>query len=69
MAIKIETIQRKFTYQGVNLPDPNPAATIPDVQSIFAATHPEIANAAIDGPKVTGSVHTYTFVKSVGEKG
>lgn len=69
MPIKTETIIRKFTYNGVDLPDPNPTLSVTDVQSILANTHAEIANAAVDGPNVKGNVHTYTFVKSVGTKG
>jgi PRTRC genetic system protein C len=69
MPIKIENIVRKFTYNGVDLPDPNPALNVNEVQGVLANTHPELANAAIDGPKAKGNVHTYTFVKSVGEKG
>ena len=69
MAVKVSATVRKFTYNGVNLPDPNPALPINEVQGIFAHSHPEIANAAIDGPVVKGNVQTYTFVKSVGTKG
>ena len=69
MALTIAPIQRKFSYNGVNLPDPNPALGIDQVREIFTATHPEIANAAIDGPILKGDTHTYTFVRSVGTKG
>ena len=69
MAIKVESITRKFSYNGVDLPDPNPSLGIDAVREVFAQSHPEIANAAIDGPVTKGSVHTYTFVRSVGEKG
>jgi len=69
MALTAQPIVRKFKYNGVDLPDPNPALGIDGVRDILANTHPEIANAAIDGPTVKGEVHTYTFVKSVGTKG
>jgi PRTRC genetic system protein C len=69
MALTASPITRQFTYHGVNLPDPNPAATVDAVRDIFAQTHPEIANAAIDGPTQKGAVQHYTFVKSVGTKG
>ena len=69
MPIKVETLTRKFIYNGTELPDPNPAAGIEAVRDVLAQTHPEIANAAIDGPKQVGAVQTYTFVKSVGTKG
>jgi len=39
------------------------------VRDLLSHAHPEIANAAIDGPKVQGATHAYTFVASVGEKG
>ena len=69
MALTVQTIVREFTYNGVKIPDPNPAAGIEAVRDILTHTHAEIANAAVDGPKVNGNVHTYTFVKSVGTKG
>jgi len=69
MPIATQKTVRKFIYNGVPLPDPNPAISINEVQSIHAATHAEIANAAIDGPEVKGAVQTYTYVKSVGTKG
>ena len=69
MAIQAEPLVRKFIYNGTEIPDPNPAAGIEAVRDILAQTHPEIANAAIDGPKQVGATQTYTFVKSVGTKG
>ena len=69
MALEVKKIVRKFKYNGVDLPDPNPALNISEVQGIFANTHPEIANAAVDGPTQKGEVQTYTFVRSVGTKG
>jgi PRTRC genetic system protein C len=62
-------ITRQFIYNGITLPDPNPSANLDTVRDVLAATHPEIANAAIEGPVVKGGTHTYTFVRSVGTKG
>ena len=67
--LKATPIVRKFVYNGVTLPDPNPALGIDGVRDVLANTHPEIANAAIDGPVTKGAEHTYTFVRSVGQKG
>ena len=69
MALEAKAIVRKFVWKGTELPDPNPSAGIDAVRDVLTHTHPEIANAAIDGPKVNGEVHTYTFVASVGTKG
>ncbi len=69
MALVAEQLTRKFIYNGTQIPDPNPALPISDVQNLLAQTHPEIANAAIEGPKQKGSVQEYTFIRSVGTKG
>jgi len=68
--MKIETIKRVFVWKGTQLPDPNPTGNLEAVRDALSHAHPEIANAAIDGP-ATGKdgVHTYTFVASVGTKG
>lgn len=69
MPIEAQAITRKFVWKGTELPDPNPAGSIESVRDALSHAHAEIANAAIDGPKVDGAVHTYTFVASVGVKG
>jgi PRTRC genetic system protein C len=69
MPIHVETITRKFVWRGTELPDPNPQAAIEAVRDILSHTHPEIANAAVEGPRIKGAVHTFTFIASVGEKG
>lgn len=69
MAIEAAPIVRKFVYNGTELPDPNPNLNADEVQNILAATHPELANAAIDGPVMKDGKQTYTFIKSVGTKG
>lgn len=69
MALVAKPLIRKFVYNGTEIPDPNPAASLDTVRDLLAQTHPEIANAALDGPKQAGAVQTYTFIKSVGEKG
>jgi PRTRC genetic system protein C len=67
--MQTSAITRKFLFNGTPLPDPNPAVNIEQARDILSASHPELATAAIDGPKVNGSEHTYTFIKSVGTKG
>ena len=67
--MKVEQIVRVFTWKGTKLPDPNPTGSIESVRDTLTHSHPEIANAAIDGPKVEGATHTYNFVASVGTKG
>jgi PRTRC genetic system protein C len=67
--MEVHTITREFVWKGTKLPDPNPTGDLNAVRDALSHTHPEIANAAIDGPTVKGGTHTYTFVASVGTKG
>lgn len=69
MTIEIQQLERKFKYDSVMLPDPNPAFTIAQVRDFFASSRPDILNAEIEGPTVDGNVHTYTFRRAVGTKG
>lgn len=69
MPIEVQEIQRRFIFNGVELPDPNPTVNVEACREIFAHTHPEITTAALDGPKIDGNVHTYEFIRSVGTKG
>ena len=69
MPIHVETITRKFVWRGTELPDPAPQAALEAVRDLLAHAHPEIANAAVEGPRIKGAVHSYTFIASVGQKG
>ena len=51
MALQTETLKRAFRYNSVALPDPGPQYTLEQVRDLFAATYPEIVNAAIEGPE------------------
>jgi PRTRC genetic system protein C len=69
MSLQATELVRKFIYKGTQLPDPGPTLNVEQVRDILSSTHPELANAAIDGPTTKGSEQTYTFVQSVGTKG
>jgi PRTRC genetic system protein C len=69
MPLTITPVVRVFKYNGANLPDPNPSASVAEVQNILAGTHAEIATAVIDGPVTKGATHVYTIVRSAGTKG
>ncbi|MBK6616370.1 PRTRC system protein C [Ottowia sp.] len=69
MALQPTALTRKFTYNGMELPDPGSTMTPMQVRDLFSATYPELCSAAIDGPKVTGGVAAFSFVKAVHDKG
>ncbi len=63
-------LTRVFHFNGTKLPDPNPQLNAEQVRDVLSASHPELTNAAMDGPDVKpNGEHHYTFVKSVGTKG
>lgn len=69
MAIKVETAQRKFSYNGVSLADPGTTFSPEQVKEFYAAVYPEIINATVEGPEQQGNKLLYTFRRSVGSKG
>lgn len=67
--MQITALVREFVYKGTVLPDPNPAASVAEVQNILSASHPALATAAVDGPEDKDGKQVFTFVTSVGTKG
>lgn len=69
MAIEVIQLERTFTFNGVNLPDPGPEFSPEDVKEMFANQYPDLLTALIDGPNIVGDKEAYTFVRNVGTKG
>lgn len=67
--IKVETLRRTFSYNGITLPDPNPEFTPEQVRDMYITTYPELATAAIEGPKPIAGGMEYSFARAVGAKG
>jgi PRTRC genetic system protein C len=67
--MKVERLVREFSYNGVRLPDPNPKLTVDEVRSLYAAVHPDITTAAIEGPEVVGNKLIYRVSRAIGMKG
>jgi PRTRC genetic system protein C len=67
--MKVEPLVREFNYNGLRLPDPNPKFTVEEVRSVYAAAHPHITTAAIEGPEAVGNKLIYRFSRSIGTKG
>ena len=67
--MKAEVMTREFTYNGVKLPDPNPALSVEQVRDLYAATYPDLATAAVSGPEPVGNRLRYAFTRAIGTKG
>jgi len=67
--MKIEALKRTFAYNAIDLADPGAALTPAAVKDFYTSVYPDLTNAEIEGPKVVGSTHAYTFRRAVGTKG
>ena len=62
-------ITRRFRYNSITLPDPNPALAPEQVREFYASQYPELNNAVVEGPVTQDAVATYTFTRAAGAKG
>lgn len=62
-------VRRTFLYGGRVLPDPDPTMAPDEVRQFYAAMHPELLNAAVEGGDFDGEAQTFTFQRGVGTKG
>lgn len=67
--LTIQTLNRVFTYNGLQLPDPGQALSPAAVCDLYSATYPEILSATVVGPKFEGDTVVYEFVRAVRDKG
>ena len=67
--MEAQVLTREFHYNGTIIPDPNPNLNLDQVRDVLATSHPELNNAAMDGPTMKAGKQVYTFIKSVGTKG
>ncbi len=67
--MKIEALKRTFSYNAIALADPGAALGPAQVKDFYTAVYHDLTNAEIEGPKVEGNTHAYTFRRAVGTKG
>jgi len=67
--MKIEKLEREFSYNGLRLADPNPNLTVEEVRNLYAISYPEITTAAIEGPEAVGNKLIYRLTRAIGSKG
>jgi PRTRC genetic system protein C len=69
MSVQVRAMERTFTYNGLQLPDPDPRFTAEQVRDLYASSYPEITTASIEGPDATGGTLRYKFTRALGTKG
>ena len=67
--MQVISIERKFKYNSVTLPDPNPALSPDQIREFYATQYPELNNAVVEGPETKDRVATWTFTRAAGAKG
>lgn len=67
--MEVVKIERKFKYNSVALPDPNPSLGPDQVREFYATQFPELNNAVVEGPVTKNLVSTWTFARAAGAKG
>jgi PRTRC genetic system protein C len=71
--MKTEILKRVFTYKKdgaeKKLPDINDQWTPNKIKDYYAQSYPELINATISGPTVSGSELIYNFDFNAGTKG
>lgn len=66
--MKVTTVERSFSYNGVNLVDPDVSMSPDSVRDFYSALYPEITTAVIEGPEQKNGKLCYTFKRAVGTK-
>ena len=61
-------MERVFVYDGREMPDHDPEASVEDVQKQLANFYPDIANAQVK-ERDRGDQRIFEFVRQVGTKG
>ncbi len=65
----ITAVKRSILYGGRVLPDPSASMSVEEVKQFYAAIHPELLNASVEGGEFDGETQTWRFERSVGTKG
>lgn len=69
MTIAIATIARVFSYNGMDLPDIDPAMSPAEVRDVYSAQYADLTTAEIIDHGISNERHRFEFRKQVGDKG
>ena len=71
MSLAATAVQTVYLYNGRTLAaPPSDTPMTPDqVRQFYAAIHPDLLNATVDGPRYEGDQMIYEFRRAIGVKG
>lgn len=67
--MQIVPMVRTFSYNGLQLTDPDSRLTPEQVRDLYATSYPEITTASIEGPEESNGALKYKFTRALGTKG
>lgn len=71
--LEVTNLKRSFSFKKdgkkVELPDPNPEFSVPEVMQFYSSSHSELTTCTIDGPAIENGKAVYEFKTTVGTKG
>lgn len=68
MVIEVIPLERRFSYNGITLPDV-PGLAPKAVRELYGAQYPELLSAEIEAGPIQNGAQEFTFRKAVGTKG
>jgi len=68
-ATKLRPLVRVFQWNGLEIPDPNSRLKPEEALKVLGTIHPELNNAAVEGPSFLGEKEVYTCCTRLGTKG
>ena len=71
MSLTATAVQRVFLYNGRTLqaPPSDTPMTADQVRQFYAAIHPDLLNATVEGPRFEGNQEIFEFRRAIGTKG
>ena len=66
---KLRPLVRVFQWNGLEIPDPNSRLRPEEALKVLGTIHPELNNAAVEGPSFQGGKEVYTCCTRLGTKG
>lgn len=69
MGIQVTALDREYRYNGIKLPDPDPAMHPEAARDYYAMMYPELVKATVSEPKHEGDKVIYEFINAVRTKG
>ncbi|WP_298150601.1 PRTRC system protein C [Flavobacterium sp.] len=66
--MQVTKLTRVFSYNGMELADPDPSVSPNKVAEFYSALYPELAVCTVNEGVISGDKQIFTFTKAAGSK-